>query len=111
MPEMIENMLEPKDISTIVGSIDPSIARILNSALEGNDISVDEGTLLFSSTGLEFTALEMVADELRRREVGDLVTYVVNRNVNFTNVCIKRCGFCAFSRDFRQDEGLSLIHI
>ena len=50
----------------------------------------------------------MVADELRRRTVGDLVTYVVNRNVNFTNVCIKRCGFCAFSRDFRQEEGYFL---
>jgi FO synthase subunit 2 len=50
----------------------------------------------------------MVADELRRRTVGDLVTYVVNRNINFTNVCIKRCGFCAFSRDFREEEGYFL---
>ncbi|HIN36028.1 MAG TPA: 7,8-didemethyl-8-hydroxy-5-deazariboflavin synthase subunit CofH, partial [Dehalococcoidia bacterium] len=47
-------------------------------------------------------------DELRRRTVGDIVTYVVNRNINFTNVCIKRCGFCAFSRDFRQEEGYLL---
>ena len=50
----------------------------------------------------------MTADELRRRTVGDIVTYVVNRNINFTNVCIKRCGFCAFSRDFRQEEGYLL---
>jgi FO synthase subunit 2 len=49
-----------------------------------------------------------VADELRRRAVGDVVTYVVNRNINFTNVCIKRCGFCAFSRDFREEEGYLL---
>ena len=48
------------------------------------------------------------ADDLRRRAVGDVVTYVVNRNINFTNVCIKRCGFCAFSRDFRQEEGYLL---
>jgi FO synthase subunit 2 len=40
--------------------------------------------------------------------VGDVVTYVVNRNINFTNVCIKRCGFCAFSRDFREEEGYYL---
>src|SRR5947208_7226859 len=50
----------------------------------------------------------MVADELRKRKVGDVVTYVVNRNINFTNVCIKQCGFCAFSRDFREEEGYFL---
>jgi FO synthase subunit 2 len=40
--------------------------------------------------------------------VGDVVTYVVNRNINFTNVCIKHCGFCAFSRDHREEEGYLL---
>ena len=40
--------------------------------------------------------------------MGDIVTYVVNRNINFTNVCIKRCGFCAFSRDFREEQGYLL---
>jgi 7,8-didemethyl-8-hydroxy-5-deazariboflavin synthase CofH subunit len=49
-----------------------------------------------------------VADELRRRRVGDVVTYVINRNINFTNVCIKHCGFCAFSRDHREEEGYFL---
>ena len=49
-----------------------------------------------------------MADELRRRAVGDVVTYVVNRNVNFTNVCIKHCTFCAFSRDHREEEGYLL---
>ena len=63
---------------------------------------------LFDATGPEFNALGMVADELRRRTVGDIVTYVVNRNINFTNVCIKRCGFCAFSRDYREEEGYFL---
>jgi 7,8-didemethyl-8-hydroxy-5-deazariboflavin synthase CofH subunit len=52
--------------------------------------------------------LLMTADELRRRRVGDIVTYVVNRNINFTNVCIKRCGFCAFSRGYREEEGYLL---
>ena len=50
----------------------------------------------------------LVADVLRRRSVGNTVTYVINRNINFTNVCIKRCGFCAFSRDFREEEGYFL---
>ena len=43
---------------------------------------------------------------LRRRSVGNQATYVVNRNINFTNVCAKKCSFCAFSRTYRSDEGL-----
>ncbi|GIS82507.1 MAG: 7,8-didemethyl-8-hydroxy-5-deazariboflavin synthase subunit CofH [Dehalococcoidia bacterium] len=64
--------------------------------------------ILLNTTGREFHCVSMVADELRLRTVGDVATYVVNRNINFTNVCIKRCGFCAFSRDFRQEEGYFL---
>jgi len=45
---------------------------------------------------------------MRRRQAGELVTYVVNRNINFTNVCIKHCTFCAFSRDHREEEGYFL---
>jgi FO synthase subunit 2 (EC 2.5.1.-) len=53
----------------------------------------------------------MVADYLRQTTVGEYATYVVNRNINFTNVCVKRCGFCAFSRDHRTEEGYFLpIH-
>ena len=52
--------------------------------------------------------ITLVADELRRRANGEIVTYVINRNINFTNVCIKQCGFCAFSRDFRVEEGYLL---
>jgi FO synthase subunit 2 len=48
------------------------------------------------------------ADELRRRQAGDTVSYVVNRNINFTNVCVKACRFCAFSRTQRSDEGYFL---
>ena len=63
---------------------------------------------LLDSNGMEMNMLVLVADELRRRTVGENVTYVINRNINFTNVCIKRCGFCAFSRDFREEEGYFL---
>ena len=45
---------------------------------------------------------------MRRRQAGDVVTYVVNRNINFTNVCVKHCTFCAFSRDHREEEGYFL---
>ena len=95
-------------VDGLLGQVNTEVARALDRALEGKDISVDEALVLFDTAGLEFSALQMVADELRRRTVGDVVTYVVNRNINFTNVCVKRCGFCAFSRDFRQEEGYFL---
>ena len=80
---------------------DPVIAGILNDALSEREISAEEGAALYGASGVEFHLVGMVADELRRRRAGDTVSYVVNRNINFTNVCIKQCGFCAFSRDFR----------
>jgi FO synthase subunit 2 len=63
---------------------------------------------LCETTGREFQVLVVAADELRRRQVGDIVTYVINRNVNFTNVCVKHCGFCAFSRTYRNEQGYML---
>lgn len=84
------------------------IARILDRALDGEDISAGEATTLFGAQGSSLNAVILAADELRRRTVGDVVTYVINRNINFTNVCIKHCGFCAFSRDHRTEEGYFL---
>jgi len=92
----------------LIRSVNPEIGSILSRALDGHDISVSDGVKLFDCTGLEMNLLVAVADELRRKTVGDAVTYVVNRNINFTNVCIKRCGFCAFSRGYREDEGYFL---
>jgi 7,8-didemethyl-8-hydroxy-5-deazariboflavin synthase CofH subunit len=95
-------------LERLLSAIDPAVAHILDQALEGHDISAEEAVTLFETSGLELHALLMTADELRRRRVGDIVTYVVNRNINFTNVCIKRCGFCAFSRGYREEEGYFL---
>jgi len=97
-----------REINVLLGHINKDVAMALNDALCGKDISVEEATILFETTGAEFHAVSMVADELRYRSTGDIATYVVNRNINFTNVCIKRCGFCAFSRDFREEEGYFL---
>lgn len=95
-------------IESLLRSAEPVVASALDRALSGKDISADEAVELFGCTGLEMNLLITVADELRKRTVGDLVTYVINRNINFTNVCIKQCGFCAFSRDFREEEGYFL---
>src|ERR671923_656335 len=95
-------------IDSLLKNADSEVASALDRALSSKDISVDEAVKLFDSTGLEMNLAVMVADELRKRTVGDYATYVVNRNINFTNVCIKQCGFCAFSRDFREEEGYFL---
>jgi FO synthase subunit 2 len=84
------------------------VARILEKARNGGEISVEEGERLFGVTGDDLRATVQAADELRRQRVGDRVTYVVNRNINFTNVCVKRCGFCAFSRGHRAEQGYYL---
>lgn len=93
---------------SLLRNSDPLISSVLDRALDEKEITVKEATRLFQAQGIDFHLVGMVADELRRRRVGDIVTYVVNRNINFTNVCIKQCGFCAFSRDFRQEEGYFL---
>ena len=100
--------LENKDVDGILQYADPVIAAILNKAISGKDITPREALVLFDAKGIDFQLVGKVADYLRRNKVGDTVTYVVNRNINFTNVCIKQCGFCAFSRDFREEEGYTL---
>ena len=96
------------DFNSILKLIDPLIADTLNKALSGKDISTKDALLLFDAKGIDFQLVGRVADHLRKNKVGNLVTYVVNRNINFTNVCIKQCGFCAFSRDFREEEVYTL---
>ena len=89
-------------------NIDPIISNILNRAIDGKNVSELDAIELFNSGGIEMNLIVTVANYLCKRKKGNLVTYVVNRNINFTNVCIKRCGFCAFSRDFREEEGYFL---
>ncbi len=95
-------------LDSLLKGIDPLISSTLDRALSNKEISENEAVELFDSNGAEMNVIVLVADELRRRTVGNNVTYVINRNINFTNVCIKRCGFCAFSRDFREEEGYFL---
>ena len=89
-------------------SVSREVSQILSAALAGEDITVDDACVLLDAKGVDYNSTLTVADELRRKTVGDIVTYVVNRNINFTNVCIKGCGFCAFSRDFREEQGYFL---
>jgi 7,8-didemethyl-8-hydroxy-5-deazariboflavin synthase CofH subunit len=95
-------------LGNLFDRVSRDVRGALDRALDGGEVSVAESDVLARATGRDLAALTVVADELRRRQAGDTVTYVVNRNINFTNVCIKHCGFCAFSRDHREEEGYLL---
>ena len=95
-------------LESILRDLDPVISDILNQSLDSKNISIKHAIELLRTTGTEMIMTAMVADNLRRKAVGDNVTFVINRNINFTNVCIKRCGFCAYSRDFRNEESYFL---
>ena len=95
-------------LESLLNEIDPVVSDILNQSLDSKDISIKQTIELFNAKGTETMMIAMVADLLRKKSVGNKVTYVINRNINFTNVCIKRCGFCAYSRDFRNEESYFL---
>jgi 7,8-didemethyl-8-hydroxy-5-deazariboflavin synthase CofH subunit len=76
----------------------PETARPLERLLEGRELSYPDGLHLAGADGDDLIAVVKTADELRRRVSGPIVSYVVNRNINFTNVCIVGCRFCGFGR-------------
>ncbi|MDP9006370.1 MAG: 5-amino-6-(D-ribitylamino)uracil--L-tyrosine 4-hydroxyphenyl transferase CofH [Actinomycetota bacterium] len=75
-----------------------AVAEVLDGVVAGQEVGEDEIVTLFSARGPEVPAVAEVADELRARAVGDTVTWVANRNINYTNVCTFKCRFCAFSK-------------
>src|SRR5918992_830394 len=97
-----------ESLDRLMSMVNPVIGGILDRALSGTDISADEATRLFEADGADLPAIILAANHLRTETLGDIVTYVVNRNINFTNVCVKACGFCAFSRGHLAEEGYFL---
>ena len=75
-----------------------SLAPILDRAMRGDDLGEGDVVRLFEARGGDFAAVTQAADALRRDTVGDTITYAVVRNINYTNICYFRCGFCAFSK-------------
>ena len=78
--------------------VDPGVAEALAKIDEGIDLSEDDVASLFEARGRSLDVVLRAADDLRREVCGDTVSYVVTRNINYTNVCYFRCGFCAFSK-------------
>jgi 5-amino-6-(D-ribitylamino)uracil---L-tyrosine 4-hydroxyphenyl transferase len=82
----------------------PSIDSILNRALAGHDLTEAEGVVLLRQTEPDaIAAIRETADRLRQQQAGGTVTYVINRNINFSNICEQHCSFCAFRRDEGED--------
>jgi FO synthase len=77
---------------------DTAVLAALAKVREEVELDEDDATSLLRARGSALTAVLRAADDLRREVCGDTVTYVVTRNVNYTNVCYFRCGFCAFSK-------------
>jgi FO synthase len=80
------------------------LAAILDKAQKGSGLAEAEIVRLFQARGPEFSAVCAAADELRAEVTGDVVTYVVNRNINYTNICSFKCQFCAFSKGKLSDN-------
>ncbi|MCP4471477.1 MAG: 5-amino-6-(D-ribitylamino)uracil--L-tyrosine 4-hydroxyphenyl transferase CofH [Gammaproteobacteria bacterium] len=73
-------------------------ADLISKATDGNDLDEEQIVRLFNARGQRFELIRSAADRLRREVNGDTVSYVINRNINYTNMCCFRCGFCAFSK-------------
>ena len=76
----------------------PEVREILQAVTSGAELTFEQGLLLATAQDPALEALVAVADQLRQQTVGDAITYVVNRNINFTNVCFVGCSFCGFGR-------------
>ncbi|MET0387272.1 MAG: 5-amino-6-(D-ribitylamino)uracil--L-tyrosine 4-hydroxyphenyl transferase CofH [Polyangiales bacterium] len=100
--------IEPLRLEATLAQTTPFVRGVLERALNGQEPTVAEAVTLCDARAHDLRALAATADHLRRREAGDEVSYVVNRNINFTNLCVKACRFCAFSRTTRSEEGYFL---
>jgi len=106
-------LLSASALETALAGASAPIRAILDKALEGREIARDEGEVLFGAEGDDLAALIATADAVRRRRVGERVTFVTVRNINFTNVCYMACQFCNFGvrKDAKGAELLSLDEV
>jgi len=82
----------------LLRGVGTEVRRALEKSLEGKELSRNDLLVLLSTTGRELNALCTVADLAREEDVGDEVSYVINRNINSTNICYVGCSFCGFAR-------------
>ncbi len=101
------------DLATQVSQAGPHVRAILERALAGHEVTEAEGETLFAANRSDMGAIRAVADHFRAQTNGDQVSFVVNRNINFTNVCYMGCRFCNFAKRVEEPgaEWLSLDQI
>ena len=90
--------VEAAPLSALMDKASPGVRMALKRSLNREELTAEEGLLLFTATGDDLRAVVKCADLARAEDVGDEVTYVVNRNINFTNICFVGCQFCGFKR-------------
>ncbi len=91
-------------LERMLAGVSLEVGRILEAALEKRELSEPDASVLLSAEGADFFALLRAADLARSDDNGDDVSYVVVRNMNFTNVCYVGCSFCGFSRHRDEDD-------
>jgi 7,8-didemethyl-8-hydroxy-5-deazariboflavin synthase CofH subunit len=96
--------LDWSDIAHSVSVQSRTALEQVMETLDGGALTREQCSLLANADGDDLLGLLVAADQLRRELVGNIVTYVVNRNINFTNVCFVGCKFCAFSRGPRESD-------
>lgn len=90
--------IEATPVDALLGKASPALRTALEHALLKRELTPEEGLLLYTAGGDDLRATVRCADLARAEDVGNEVTYVVNRNINFTNVCFVGCQFCGFKR-------------
>ena len=90
--------IEATPVDALLGKASPAVRTALEHALLKRELTPEEGLLLYTADGDDLRATVRCADLARAEDVGNEVTYVVNRNINFTNVCFVGCQFCGFKR-------------
>ena len=90
--------IDGASLSSLMDQVSPPVRAVLMRGLDRQELTPDEGLLLYGAEGSDLRALVKCADLARAEDVGDEVTYVVNRNINFTNICFVGCQFCGFKR-------------
>ena len=90
--------IDGASLSSLMDQVSAPVRTVLMRGLDRQELTPDEGLLLYAAEGPDLRALVKCADLARAEDVGDEVTYVVNRNINFTNICFVGCQFCGFKR-------------